>query len=155
MAQNTDNNILADNGKAFFDYEILETVSAGIELLGFEVKSVKARKATLDGSYVTIRGNEAYLMQMSVPPYQVSNTPEDYDPLRIRRLLLTKDEIKKLADIESGKGLTIVPIRVYTKARRIKVDIAIVRGKKKFDKRQSIKKRETDIEIRRTLKYEE
>ncbi len=155
MAKNIESNILADNGKAFFDYEILETFQAGIELLGIEVKAVKSRKATLEGAYVTIRGGEAYLMQASVPPYQASNTPEDYDPLRMRRLLLTKEEIVKLGDIEATKGLTIVPIRVYTKNRRIKVDIAVVRGKKKFDKRQTIKKRETDIEIRRTLKYEE
>lgn len=150
-----DNTILADNRKAFFDYEILETLSAGIELLGYEVKSVKHKKATLDGSYVTIRGSEAFLMQASIPPYQAANTPEDYDPLRMRRLLLTKEELRKLADTDATKGLTIVPIRVYTKDRKIKVEIAVVRGKKKFDKRESIKKRETDIEIRRTLKYEE
>lgn len=155
MAKNNESNILADNGKAFFDYEILETFQSGIELIGFEVKAFKAHKATLEGAYVTIRGGEAYLMQASVPPYQASNTPENYDPLRMRRLLLTKEEITKLGDIEATKGLTIVPIRVYTKNRRIKVDIAVVRGKKKFDKRQSIKKRETDIEIRRTLKYKE
>lgn len=150
-----DNTILADNRKAFFDYEILETLSAGIELLGYEVKSVKHKKATLDGSYVTIRGGEAFLMQASIPPYQAANTPEDYDPLRMRRLLLTKEELRKLTDTDATKGLTIVPIRVYTKDRKIKVEIAVVRGKKKFDKRESIKKRETDIEIRRTLKYEE
>ncbi|MBI5134304.1 MAG: SsrA-binding protein SmpB [Candidatus Taylorbacteria bacterium] len=146
---------LADNKKARFDYEIIETIEAGIELLGMEVKSIRTHGATLDGAYVTIRGGEAYMMQMSVPPYQPTNSPKEYDPLRIRRLLLTKKEIRKLADIEAGKGLTIVPIKVYNKGKKVKIAIGIARGKKTFDKRESIKKRETDRESRRTLKYEE
>ena len=144
---------MADNRKARFDYEILETLSAGIELLGLEAKSLRKHSATLEGSYVTIRGGEAFLMQMAIPPYQPANTPADYDPLRVRKLLLTKKEIAQLANLESSKGLTIVPIKVYNKGTKVKVDIAIVRGKKKFDKRESIKKRETDRDIRRTLKY--
>lgn len=146
---------LADNKKARFDYEIVETLEAGIELFGMEVKSIKTHGATLDGAYVTIRGGEAYMMQMSVPPYQPSNTPPDYDPLRIRKLLLTKREIRKLADIEAGKGLTIVPIKVYNKGKKVKIEIGIARGKKQFDKRATIQKRETDRDIRRTLKYED
>lgn len=145
---------LADNKKVFFDYEILETLSAGIELLGMEVRSLRTHSATLDGAYVTIRGGEAFLMQAGIPPYQPSNTPADYDPLRVRKLLLTKKEIRTLGDTESTKGLTIVPIKVYNKGKKVKVDIAIVRGKKKFDKREAIKKRETDRDIRRTLKGE-
>jgi SsrA-binding protein len=144
-----------ENRKARFDYEILETFTAGIELLGLEAKSLRTHAATLDGSYVTIRGGEAFLCQASIPPYQPSNTPADYDPMRIRKLLLTKKEIGTLANIEGGKGLTIVPIRVYNKGSRFKVDVAVVRGKKKFDKRESIKKRETNREIQRTLKYRE
>jgi SsrA-binding protein len=146
---------LAESRKARFDYDILETLTAGIELLGFEVRSLRTNAAKLDGAYVTIRGGEAYLVQASIPPYQPANTPKEYDPLRIRRLLLTKKEIQKLANVEAGKGLTIAPLKVYNKGKKIKVEIAIVRGKKKFDKRESIKKRETDREIRRTLKYEE
>ncbi len=146
---------LANNRKVYFDYEILETITAGIELLGLEVKSLRTHPAGLDGAYITIRGGEAYMMQMSIPPYQPSNTPVDYDPTRIRKLILTKQEIRKLADIESAKGgLTIVPLRVYSKGRKMKVDIAVVRGKKKYDKRETIKKRETDRDIRRTLKGE-
>jgi len=145
----------AENKKAYFDYEILEDYEAGIELLGLEAKSLRTHGAVLDGAYVTIRGGEAYLMQMSIPPYQPANTPADYDPLRLRRLILTKEEIRSLADTESKKGLTIVPLKVYNKGPKIKVSIGIVRGKKKFDKRESIKSRETDREIRRTLKYEE
>lgn len=146
---------MVDNRKARFDYEILETLSAGIELLGLEVKSLRVHSASLEGAYVTIRGGEAFLMQASIPAYQPSNTPADYDPLRVRKLLLTKAEIKRLGEKESQHGLTIVPIRVYNKGPKVKIDIAIVRGKKKFDKRESIKKRETDRHIERTLKREE
>lgn len=143
-----------ENRKIRFDYEIMETLTAGVELLGLEVKSLRTRGASLDGAYTTIRGGEAYLVQMSIPPYQPTNTSSDYDPLRIRKLILTKAEIKKLADVETHKGLTIVPLRGYNKKRKIKIELAIVRGKKKFDKRETIKKRETDREIQRTLKYE-
>ncbi|MBX4209362.1 SsrA-binding protein SmpB [Candidatus Parcubacteria bacterium] len=145
---------LAENKKIRFDYDILEEYEAGIELLGLEAKSLRIHGGTLDGAYVTIRGGEAYLMQMSIPPYQPANTPKDYDPLRIRKLILMKAEIRKLAAVESGKGLTIVPIRVYNKGKKAKVSIGIVRAKKKFDKREAIKRRETDREMRRTLKGE-
>ncbi|HEY9480708.1 MAG TPA: SsrA-binding protein SmpB [Candidatus Paceibacterota bacterium] len=143
-----------ENRKVRFDYEILETIEAGIELLGHEVKSIRSGAASFDGSYVTIRGGEAYLIQASVPPYQPSNTPAGYDPLRPRKLILTKPEIEKLADIEAKKGLTIVPLKAYNKGAKVKIELAVVRGKKQFDKRESIKKRETDREIRRTLKEE-
>jgi SsrA-binding protein len=148
-------NTIADNKRVRYDYEILENLTAGIELLGLEVKSLRANGASLDGSYITIRGGEAYLMQATIPAYQPTNTPDGYDPMRIRRLLLTKKEILHLGDIESGKGLTIVPIRFYNRGKKIKVEIGVVRGKKQFDKREGIKKRETDRDIQRTLKYEE
>ncbi len=138
-----------DNRKAYFDYEVLETVEAGIELFGYEVKSIKAKQGNLQGAYVLIRGGEAYLAKTFVPPFQEKNTPA-YDPERIRRLLLNKQEIKRLAEID--KKLTIVPISMYSKGKNIKVEIAIVRGKKKYDKRETIKKRETDRDIQRTLK---
>lgn len=146
---------LVENRKARFDYEILETLTAGIELLGLEVKSLRTHSASLDGSYVTIRGGEAFLMQSYIPPYQPANTPKDYDPLRVRKLLITKKEIQTLVNTESGKGLTIVPLKVYNKGKKVKIDLGIVRGKKKFDKRASIQKRETDRDVRRTLKYDE
>jgi SsrA-binding protein len=98
---------------------------------------------------VTVRGGEAYLINMFIPPYQVNNTEESYDPRRNRRLLLTKKEILQLSEVENQAGLTIVPISVYNNKRWIKVEIAIVRGKKQFDKRETIKKRETEREIRR------
>lgn len=140
---------LVDNKKAHFNYEILENFEAGIELLGPEVKSLKGKQGSLEGAYVVIRGGEAYLTNLFIPPYQENNTPEGYEPRRNRRLLLTKEEIKTLADKEAGNGLTIVPISIYNKSNLIKVSVAVVRGKKKFDKREATKKRETERGVRR------
>ncbi len=140
------------NRKALFDYEILEKYEAGIELFGFEVKSVRAGRMSLEGAFVIIRGGEAFLINANIPPYQPNNTEKDYDPLRNRKLLLTKKEISALAGSERNKSLTIVPVSVYNKERKIKVEIALVKGKKKFDKRETIKKRETEREIRRKMK---
>jgi len=145
---------LIENKKAHFNYEILETVEAGIELLGNEVKSIRKREGSLEGARVIVRGNEAFLVGATIPPYQPANTEKDYDPSRNRRLLLNRKEIKLISGAESKKGLTIIPISVYNKERKIKISVAIVRGKKKYDKRDSIKKRETDRDIRRTLKKE-
>lgn len=137
------------NKKVGMNYEILETFEAGLELLGFEVKAVRAKQGSLLGSHVTIRGGEAYLITSEIPPYQEKNAPTDYNPRRNRRLLLTKPEIHKLALLEAKKGLTIVPISMYNKNRKIKVEIAIVRGKKAHDKRQDMKKRDSDREVHR------
>jgi SsrA-binding protein len=143
-----------DNKKAHFNYEILEKLESGIELLGHEVKSIRMSHGSLEGSYVGIRGNEAFLIGANIPPYQMANTPKSYDPYRSRKLLLTKAEIKELTGKEKTKGLTIVPLSVYNKGNKIKISIGIVRGKKKHDKRETIKKRELDREVRRTLKNE-
>lgn len=143
---------LAENSRVRFDYEILETFTAGIELLGFEVKAVRTGKMNLKGSYVSVRGNEVFLLGAEIAPYQAKNTPKEYESSRARKLLLSKDEIKKLSGFEETKGLTIVPLTVYNKGRFLKIDIAVVRGKKKFDKRESIKKRDIEREIGRTLK---
>ena len=141
----------AENRRARFDYEILEKYEAGIELLGMEVKSVRSGRMLLEGSFVIVRGGEAYLMNANIPPYQPDNAPENYDPLRNRKLLLTKKEMEELAKSEKT-NLTTVPLRLYNKGRKIKIEIALVKGKKKHDKRESIKKRETDREIRREYK---
>src|SRR3989338_7600685 len=146
--------MLIQNKKAHFDYEILEKLTAGIELLGFEVKALRGKLGSLDGAHVTVRGGEPYLMNATIPQFQPNNPPKNYEPLRNRKLLMTKKEIARLAGEESKKGLTIVPISVYNHGRKIKVEIALVRGKKQFDKRETMKKRETEREIRRTLKYE-
>ena len=142
----------AENKKAYFNYEILEKITAGIELLGFEVKAIKDGKMSLDGAYTIIRGSEAFLINSNITPIQPKNTPADFDPRRNRKLLLTKKEIKRLGDMENQKGLTISALSVYNIGKKLKVELGIVRGKKTHDKRESIKKRETDREIRRTLK---
>ncbi len=142
----------AENRKARFDYEILEKYESGIELLGTEVKSVRGGRMSLEGAFVVARGGEAYLINANIPAYQPKNAPKDYDPLRNRRLLLTKKEIAELGGSEKNKSLTIVPISVYNKNRKIKVQIALVKGKKTRDKRATIQKRETDREIRREFR---
>jgi len=144
---------LIQNKKANFNYEVLEKFEAGLELLGFEVKAIKNKQGNIDGAYVVIRGGEAFLIGADIPPYQGKNTPASYERIRNRKLLLTKKEIARIADEETKKGLTIVPISLYNKGVKIKVELAIVRGKRKFDKRETIKKRDSDREIRRTLKF--
>ena len=143
---------LAINRRAHFDYEILTTYEAGISLLGFEVKAIKSGRINLAGAYALIRGNEAWLLNATIPPYQAANTPADYDPTRTRRLLLHKSEIKGLIGSVAEKGLTIIALKVYTKRNRVKMLLGLGRRKKKGDKRELIKKRETAREIDRTLK---
>ncbi len=146
---------LIENKKAYFNFEILEKLDAGIELFGFEVKALRKGQGSLEGSHVTVRGNEAFLIGMNIPPFQPANSPKDYNPERNRKILLTKKEIEALQNTEKQKGLTIVPISVYNKGRKLKLSLGVARGKKKFDKRETIKKRETDRETRRVMKYEE
>lgn len=141
----------ATNQKALFDYEILKKFSAGLELFGLEVKSVRQGKINLRGAFIGVRGGEGYLLSADIPPYQPNNTSAEYDALRPRKLLLSGEEIEELRDAEQTKGLTIVPLSVYNKGKFIKLDIAIARGKKKFDKRQAIKKRDVERELKRTL----
>jgi SsrA-binding protein len=143
---------LIEHKKARFDYEILEEFEAGIELLGGEVKSLRARHGKLEGSHIIIRGGEAYIVGMSIPAYQPANTPKDYDPEHSRRLLLTKKELGQLATADGQKGLTIVPISVYNKGSKLKMRVAVARGRKKYDKRDVLKQRDTKREIERTLK---
>ncbi|MBX4181534.1 SsrA-binding protein SmpB [Candidatus Parcubacteria bacterium] len=141
----------ADNSKARYDYEFLKRMTAGLELIGSEVKSIREGKMSLAGAFVAVRGGEAYLVGADIPAYQPKNAPLEYDATRARRLLLSKDELEELADAEGTKGLTIVPLSVYNKGRFLKIDIAIARGKKKWDKRAAIKKRDTERELKRKL----
>lgn len=145
---------LAENRKAYFNYDIQEKFEAGIELFGYEVKSVRAGKVSLDGSHVIVRGGEAYIVGTTIQPYQSGNTPKEYEQDRTRKLLLTKKEIEELSKAGETKGLTLVPLSLYNKNRRIKLSLGIGKGKKLHDKRESIKKRDTDREMRRTLKSE-
>lgn len=143
---------LAENRKARFNYEILETFEAGVVLTGQEVKSVKNGRADLAASYVIVKPDGAYLLNTSIPPYQPKNVSSDYDPARSRKLLLHKNQLKYLLGKAKQGGLTIVPLSLYNKNRRIKVLIGLARSKKKYDKRETIRKRQTEREIRRTFK---
>lgn len=142
----------AEHRRARFDYELLEEYEAGIELSGHEVKAVRAGRAQLDGAHIIVRGGEAYLVGATIAPYQPANAPADYDPTRARRLLLAHREVAELEHSSDQRGLTVVPIAMYSKGRNIKLSLAIARGKKKTDKRENIKKRETKRDIERTLK---
>lgn len=145
---------LITNKKAKLNYELMNEYEAGLDLLGFEVKSLRARQGSLEGAHVIIRGSEAFLVGATIPPYQPNNTPSIYEPGRARRLLLSKKQIGELAGSERQKGLTIVPISVYNKGRFLKLKFAIARGKKKHDKRETIKKRDAKREMDRQMKQQ-
>jgi len=143
---------LATNPRAKYDYHILETFEAGLVLAGHEVKAIKTGHLSLKGSYVTIKNEEAWLINAQIPPYQPKNTPADYQPDRTRKLLLNKREIRSLIGQIKQKGLTLVPLRVYTKKGKIKLGFALGRGKREFDKREKIIKREVKRRIDRALR---
>jgi SsrA-binding protein len=144
--------ILAINKRASFDYEILEKLEGGLVLTGNEVKSIKTGHINLKGAYVTISKNELYLTNANIPAYQPKNMPEDYDANRPRKVLIHKRQIKSLVGKISHKGLTLVPIKVYSKHGLIKLEFGIGKGKKKIDKREDIKKREDKLRIQRALR---
>ncbi|MGH7175276.1 MAG: SsrA-binding protein SmpB [Minisyncoccia bacterium] len=143
---------LIEYKKARLKYAILERYEAGLELSGSEVKALRNKQGSLEGARTVVRGGEAYLAGATIPPYQVANTSKGYDPERARRLLLTKKEITELAAAESRKGLTIVPLEVYTKGGLVKLSLAVVRGKSAHDKREDLKAREAKREAERILK---
>jgi SsrA-binding protein len=140
------------NKKVTFDFELLETFEAGVALLGTEVKALRTGKASLNGAYVVIRGDEAWLLGASISPYQVANAPKKYDPERTRKLLLTKKQLDELKRYGEQPGLTIVAVKWYNEKRHIKLQIALARGKKKADKREKLKERDTKRDILRILK---
>lgn len=144
----------ARNKKATFNYEILETFEAGLVLAGYEVKAIRANKASLAGAYIVMRDDGAYLKGAHVGYYQEANTPDSYNPEQERKLLLTQKELAKLKKELNTAGLTIVPIKLYNKKNKIKLEIALVRGKKKADKRETLKQRDSKREIDRTLKHQ-
>src|SRR3989338_111753 len=140
------------NRRARADYNILETYEAGIELRGFEVKSVKNGRMTIAGSYARVASNGMWLLNSNIAPYQEKNTPQDYDPARTRRLLLKHDEIESLRGKMKSDRLTLLPLKVYGKRGLIKVELGLGQGLRKYDKREKIKKREVKREISRRLK---
>ena len=143
--------LIASNKKAYHDYFVLQKLEAGMELTGTEVKSLRDGKANLKDSYVMIKGDEAFLLGAHISPYSHGNI-QNHDPERTRRLLLHKREIAKLHVQIVEKGLTIVPLRLYFKGSRVKVEIAVVRGKKQYDKRETEKRREADREAAAAMK---
>ena len=140
------------NRKAKFDFEWVDTFEAGAVLFGYEVKSIRAGKGKLEGSYIMIAHGEAWLTGASIAPFQVANTPKNYNPERARKLLLSKKQLSRLEVETKANRLTIVPISWYGSGRTIKLKIALARGKKKADKRETIKTRDVKREIDRTLK---
>lgn len=147
--------IITTNKRAYFDYEILENYDAGIVLQGPEVKSIKAGKVDISGSYITFDKNQVpWLMNATIAPYPpAKGAQQNYDPTQSRRILLNKKEIHRLLGLSQTKGLTIIPLKLYNIKGLIKVEIGVARGKKKFDKRETIKAREDERKIKREIKY--
>ncbi len=143
--------IITQNRKARYEYDILDTMEAGIVLHGTEVKSLRMGKANLKDSYASVRDGEVFLLNAHISPYSHGNI-NNHDPVRERKLLLHKKEIRKLIGKTQEKGLTLVPLKLYFKNGKVKVELAMAKGKKFYDKRQSIAKRESDRELKRILK---
>lgn len=141
------------NKKVTFDYALEDTFECGIELLGTEVKSIKHHHGSLTGAYVSVLGNELYLLGAHIPPWQEKNiSSESYDPYRSRKLLVHKKELLELKKAAETKGLTIVPVSLYGKGTLVKAQVAIARGKKLFDKRESLKKKAVTRDLERGLR---
>ncbi|MDP6925205.1 MAG: SsrA-binding protein SmpB [Candidatus Scalindua sp.] len=143
--------IVSTNKKARFNYEIIEKIEAGISLKGTEVKSVRNKNVSIGESYAQIKNNEVFLHNLHISPYEQGNR-ENHDPIRVRKLLLHKQEIKKLVSKIQLKGLSLVPLSIYLKKGKIKIELAVGRGKRLVDKRESMKKRAVDREIARVVK---
>lgn len=144
--------VFADNRQARFNYEILETFEAGIELLGTEVKSIRNGQANLRDAFAIIRDGEVLLLNLYISPHQTTRNSYNHNPTRTRKLLLRRQEINKLIGKVEQKGLTLVPLRIYGKNGWIKVAIALARSKKLFDKREDIRKREDKRDMARAMK---
>ncbi|MFH1714191.1 MAG: SsrA-binding protein SmpB [Candidatus Nealsonbacteria bacterium] len=143
--------VFTENKKAYFNYEILDKFEAGMALNGQEVKSIRLGRANLAGSYVILKEEEVFLVGANIPAYQPKNAPSDYDPERPRKLLLKRFEINQLIGKTKQKGLTLIPLKMYTVKVKIKLEFGLAKGKKKADKREVIKKRETEREIKKEL----
>lgn len=143
--------VYSENKKGFYDYEILEKFEAGLVLFGQEVKSIKAGRINLSGSYVIFNKEEPCLIGTKVPPWQPKNAGADYNEQRERKLLLNKKEINYLMGKTKMKGFSLIPLKVYEKSGRIKLEFGLAKGKKKYDKKEKIKKRDIEREINREL----
>jgi len=143
--------VVATNRKATHDYTLEDRFEAGLVLLGTEIKSIRAGQANLREGYVQVRGSELWLVNTHIAAYEPSGR-EGHDPLRPRKLLLNRKEIAKLLNRVQERGYTIIPLKIYLKNRRAKVEIALARGKRQYDKREAITKREAGRQIERALK---
>jgi len=145
------NNVIVTNRQARRDYEILETFEAGIELRGNEVKSLRERRANLKDSFARVDGREIFLYNLHITPYKYT-TFEEIDPRRVRRLLLHKSQIRRLKGGVSQKSLTLIPLKLYLKKNYVKVELALARGRRQYDKRESIKRKEAKRSIERAIR---
>ncbi|MBF2036271.1 MAG: SsrA-binding protein SmpB [Leptolyngbyaceae cyanobacterium T60_A2020_046] len=153
MAESKDGfKVVSDNRQARHEYEILETFEAGLELLGTEVKSIRAGKVNLRDGYALIRDEEIWLHNVHISPHSTTNKVFNHDPRRTRKLLLHRDEIRRLIGKVEQKGLTLIPLKMILKRGWVKVDLALARGKKLHDKRESLKRKQEKREIERALK---
>ena len=142
---------IAENRKAYHDYHLLETFEAGVVLLGTEVKAIREGRVNLRDSFARLDNGEIYLYNVNISPYSHRGSA-DHEPLRRRKLLLHRDEIRKLVGKTVVKGMTLVPVRMYFKKGRVKVAVSLAKGKKEYDKRETIKRRDTDRETRAAIK---
>ncbi len=140
------------NKRATFDYHILDSFEGGLVLLGTEVRSIKAGHISLKGAFITMHHGEPFLTNATIPAWQAKNAPSDYDPQRPRKVLLKKNELKQLFSTKRTEGLTIIPISVYTKGSRIKIQVALARGKRKHHKKQILKERDIQRDIDRVIR---
>jgi len=143
--------VYSENKKAGFDYEILEKFEAGMVLFGQEVKSIKTGHINLSGSYITLASGEPFLVGVKVPPYQPNNAGADYNEERQKKLLLNKKEIDYLIGKTKVKGFSLIPLKIYENNGRVKLEFGLARGKKKYDKKEKIKKRDVQREVNREL----
>jgi SsrA-binding protein len=143
--------VYSENKKAHYDYNILEKFEAGLVLLGTEVKSIKAGRINLAGSYIIFKEVEPYLIGTKVPAWQPKNAPDGYNPERQRKLLLNKKEISYLFGKSKEKGFSLIPLKTYAKDGKIKLEFGLAKGRKKYDKKEKIKKKDVDREVSREL----
>ncbi len=151
MATSGNVKVIFNNKRANFDFELLERFEAGLVLTGTEIKSIRANHVSLQRSYVQARGDELWLLEANISPYEHGNR-ENHEPTRPRKLLLHRREINRILTNLAQKGLTVVPTRLYLKGGRAKVEVALARGKRKFDKRADIARRDSDRQVERALR---
>ena len=146
-----ENKLIAKNPNAYHNYTIIDTIEAGIVLFGTEIKSIRSGKVNLKDSYASIKNGECYIHSMHISPYEFGNI-YNKDPLRDRKLLLNKRELNKLLGLIKQKGYSLIPIKLYFKGNFVKLELGIGKGKKLYDKRQDIAKKDAEMKIRKSLK---